>query len=138
MMNLSQTLIPTYSIFLIALSTLLYVTMSWAVIYFRFKEKVAFGIGSDPKSSLARMNRVHGNFAEYAPIYLIELVALEISGEAKVFIAVLGGLFVFSRLMHWKGIFHHKTPNLFRATGMLITFSGLLVMSFRLIWICIQ
>jgi uncharacterized membrane protein YecN with MAPEG domain len=135
MMNLLEPLIPTYSFLFIALSTLLFVLLSFMVIYSRFKENVAYGIGIDPKSGLAKMARVHGNFAEYAPIYLLELMALEIAGTEKIWIWILGSSFLLSRLLHWKGMFHRKTPNPFRASGMMLTFGGLIVMSLRLCWI---
>lgn len=138
MMNLMQPLIPTYSFIFIGLTTLLFVVMSFVVIYFRFKEGVAFGIGHDPKSNLAKMARVHANFAEYAPLYLLALIAVEMTGAPKSWIWILGGLFVFSRLMHWKGMFHHKTPNPFRAIGMMTTFGALIIMSHRLLWVCLQ
>ncbi len=138
MMNLLEPLIPTYSFLFIALSTLLYLLMSWMVIYFRFKEQVAFGLGSNPKSGLGKMARVHGNFAEYAPLYLLELMALEIAGTPKMWIWILGSSFLLSRLFHWKGMFHPKTPNPFRATGMMLTFGALIIMSVRLIWIVLR
>ena len=137
-MNLMQPLIPTYSFIFIALTILLFMVMSWLVVYFRFKEGVAFGTGNDPKSNLAKMARVHGNFAEYAPFYLLTLMALEMTGAQKSWIWILGGLFLFSRLMHWKGMFHHKTPNPYRALGMMITFGALIIMSLRLLWVCLQ
>jgi uncharacterized protein len=138
MMNLLQPLIPTYSFIFVALTILLFLAMSFSVIFFRFKEGVSFGAGNDPKSNLGKMVRVHGNFAEYAPLYLLALVAIEMTGAPKSWIWILGGLFLFSRLMHWKGMFYHKTPNLFRVTGMMITFGALIIMSLRLLWICLQ
>lgn len=135
MMNLLEPLIPTYSFLFIALSALLFVLLSFMVIYFRFKENVAYGIGTDPKSGLGKMARVHGNFAEYAPIYLLELMALEIAGTEKIWIWILGSSFLLSRLLHWKGMFHRKTPNPFRASGMMLTFGGLIIMSLRLCWV---
>lgn len=137
-MNLLQPLIPTYSFLFIALSTLYFVLLSFMVIKYRFTEKVAYGIGTDPACGLSKMARVHGNFAEYAPLYLLCLMALEIAGTEKMWICIFGSSFLISRVLHWKGMFHRKTPNPFRATGMMITFAGLIIMSLRLCWIALQ
>jgi len=136
-MNLLQPLIPTFSFLYIALATVLLLIMSFSVIYFRFKEQVAYGV-PDPKSNLGKMSRVHGNFTEYAPFYLLLLMALEISGTNSLWIHIYGSALIVSRLFHWKGMFAKKTPNPFRATGMMTLFGGLILMSLQLFWIILK
>ncbi|AFY56907.1 putative MAPEG superfamily protein related to glutathione S-transferase [Rivularia sp. PCC 7116] len=77
---------------------LLQVFLAGLVGFARFKHKV--GIGDGGNEVLARKIRVHGNLIENAPIFLILLALLELSGIDKTTVAILGGVFILARISH--------------------------------------
>lgn len=81
---------------------------------------VAVGDGGDPGMT-ARM-RAHANFAEYAPIVLVLLAAIELSGGARWWLWCAGAVFVVGRLAHAIGM-TRPSPNPFRAGGILSTWA---------------
>jgi len=113
--------------------TLLYVAMSVCVIRQRWKARAAFGAGQDPASPLSRMIRVHGNFAEYAPLFLILLAAAELNQLAPLLLKLSAGAFAVGRVSHWIGMFAPKTPNPYRGLGMALTFIPLVTLALALL-----
>ena len=75
---------------------------------------------------LERAIRGHGNLIEYAPLFLILMLALELSDASKTLLYACGIIFTLGRLMH--GIaFSFMTKNGFlRIGGMSLTFVGFL------------
>ena len=74
---------------------------------------------------LHRKIRAHGNFIEYAPIFLIMLMLVEINGLDKYFIHFFGIIFISGRALHAYGIVvaEVRARNfLFRQAGMFCTF----------------
>ena len=53
----------------------------------------------DPKD-LERAIRGHGNLIEYAPLFLILILALELSDASKTLLYACGTIFTLGRLMH--------------------------------------
>ena len=64
-----------------ALCGLLYVWLSWRVVEVRQSAKVSLGDGGDAR--LLQRIRAHANFAEYVPICLILIFAIENSLEVS-------------------------------------------------------
>lgn len=64
-----------------ALCGLLYVWLSWRVVQVRQSAKVSLGDGGDAR--LLQRIRAHANFAEYVPICLILIFAVENSLEVS-------------------------------------------------------
>ena len=59
---------------------------------------ISLGDGGNPV--LLRRIRAHGNFAEYVPMILVMIGFLEISHFSALWIHLLGGTLVVSRLLH--------------------------------------
>jgi uncharacterized membrane protein YecN with MAPEG domain len=102
---------------------LMFARLSSQVIGLRRKNKVSLGAGG--VDELERAIRAHGNFAEYVPICLFLIGALELNGAPMALVAVLGLLLVLGRHFHAKGI--HELPPEFtnRVRGMKLTFAAL-------------
>lgn len=64
-----------------ALCGLLYVWLSWRVVQVRQSAKVSLGDGGDAR--LLQRIRAHANFAEYVPICLVLIFAIENSLEVS-------------------------------------------------------
>ena len=79
---------------------------------------VAIGDGGDP--GIAATMRAHANFAEYAPIVLILLGAIELAGGAFWWLWSAGAVFVVGRIAHALGM-TRPAPNALRAGGILST-----------------
>ena len=80
----------------------LQIFLGFLVGFKRLKTKT--GIGDGGNEALARQIRVHGNLIENAPIFLILLVLLELTGTGKIMIAIIGTVFVFGRIAHAYGL----------------------------------
>ena len=75
---------------------------------------------------LDRAIRGHGNLIEYAPLFLILMLALELSDASKYWLYFNGSIFTIGRLMHGV-VFAFMKPNPFmRIGGMILTFMGFL------------
>jgi len=81
----------------------------------------------DP-NDLERAIRGHGNFIEYAPLFLILMLTLELSDASATLLYIAGIIFTLGRLMH--GIaFSFMRKNVFlRIGGMSLTFIGFFIL----------
>ena len=86
----------------------LQIFLAFLVGFKRLKTNTGIGDGGDER--LARRIRVHGNLIENAPIFLILLVLLELTGTGKIRIATLGFVFVLGRLAHAVGLSQSTNP----------------------------
>jgi uncharacterized protein len=102
---------------------LLFIALSVRVIGARRGARVAIGDGGD--KTLARRARVHGNFAEYAPMALLLMGFAEIGGAAKMQIWMAGLLLLVGRIVHAYGVSQEKEVLAFRVAGMAMTFAAI-------------
>ena len=102
---------------------LMFIKLSLNVIGFRRKNKVSIGAGG--VDELERAMRAHGNFAEYVPLGLFLMGALELNGAPSVLVALLGSLLVIGRYFHAKGINVPPPDFTYRVRGMKLTFAAL-------------
>ena len=79
----------------------------------------------DPQD-LERAIRGHGNLIEYAPLFLILMLALELSDASKTLLYVCGVIFTLGRLMHGIVFSFMKKNGFLRIGGMSLTFIGFL------------
>ena len=81
----------------------------------------------DP-NDLERAIRGHGNLIEYAPLFLILMLTLELSDASVTLLYIAGIIFTLGRLMH--GIaFSFMRKNVFlRIGGMSLTFIGFFIL----------
>lgn len=103
----------------------MYVLLAGLVIRQRFKTRVGLGDGQQPE--LIKVVRIHGNFAEYAPLLLVLLLVLEIQGAALWQLHLIGGLTFFGRISHAVGLLKSSGTSLPRFVGMICTFLALLM-----------
>lgn len=92
----------------------------------RIKGQIAHGDGGNV--TLQRAMRAHSNFTEYAPIMLVLVFVLEITGHSGWLLGVAAGLFLVGRIFHAIGLDADK-PGMPRLIGMLCTLPILLALA---------
>lgn len=113
--------------------SLLYIVLSFRVIFVRREAKVEIGTGENKE--LLRRTRVHANFAEYAPLALLLMGFAESLQARPLTLHVAGGALLAGRLMHAYGL--SQTPHIMplRVCGMILTFTSLLTGAAACIWL---
>lgn len=104
---------------------LLSVWLAVRVSHLRRLRKVSIGDGGDERVAI-RM-RAHANFAEYAPILLILLAAIELAIGSSIWLWGVAILFVLARLAHPFGM-ERPAPNVLRMAGVGLTWLALLAL----------
>ena len=84
----------------------------------------SLGDGGNP--AMLRRIRGHANFAEYVPIVLAMLGFLELSGEPKWALHVLGASLLLGRLLHGYALSFSEHSAFGRTAGILLTLIALL------------
>ena len=75
---------------------------------------------------LERAIRGHGNLIEYAPLFLILMLALELTGASASLLYICGTVFTVGRFMHGIAFSFTKKNVFLRIGGMTFTFLGLI------------
>lgn len=81
----------------------------------------------DP-NDLERAIRGHGNLIEYAPLFLILMLALELSDASVTLLYTSGIIFTLGRLMHGMAFSFMKKNVFLRIGGMVLTFAGFFIL----------
>lgn len=105
---------------------LVLVWLSARVIASRVKNEAL--IGDQGNTELLFAIRSHGNFVEYAPIFLILLGLLESSGANQTALLTLAGMFIVGRPLHVLGMGEGANLKL-RQLGMVLTFTAIVAAS---------
>ena len=84
--------------------------------FIRARTGVSLGADSSNPEQLLAVRR-HGNFTEWAPIFLILLGALELNGSSATTLHALGGVFVVARILHPLGLRAEDAGGAGRALG---------------------
>ena len=80
------------------------------------------------ENTLYRAVRAHGNLIEYAPLFLILMLIAELNGLSSFYLHISGIIFTAGRFMHGI-VFSFMRPNLIlRVGGMILTFTGFIVL----------
>ncbi len=109
--------------FYAGLLAFLFLALSMNVIRRRYRARVALGDGGDP--SLTRAIRAHANFAEYVPLTLLLMLALELTAGPAWLLHAAGALLLTGRLAHGAAFaIFDQAPRL-RVAGMVLTFSAI-------------
>lgn len=114
----------------IAVNILLLVWLAFRVVGHRFSGKISMGDGGS--EDLARAIRVHGNATEYIPPFLVGLLALAFLSAPTWGLHALGIGFTFGRLLHVVGM--GGGPIIFRQLGIVLTWSGMVILSLALLY----
>ena len=110
---------------------LLTIVHALRVILLRRKHKVGIGNGGVPE--LERMIRVFGNHAEFVPIGLILLIALEFVQAPVWYCHAVGLTLLLGRVLHAMGLSRTAGASAGRAGGTLLTLVSLLLSSVGII-----
>jgi len=108
------TLITTALLAMLNLGISIYVGMR------RGKTKVSLGDGGN--EVMMQATRMHGNFAEYVPIPLIMMLAIEVSSGPAWLLHVIGDTLLLGRLLHAYGLHSAAGQTMGRGFGMLLTY----------------
>ena len=73
--------------------------------------------GEPVNMELAQKVRVHQNFLEYVPIFLILFAAIEANGGSSMFLYVVGDLMIIARIAHAIGLKHNNMAHKGRLIG---------------------
>ena len=103
-----------------ALLTLLYLWLSYRVVQMRGATKVSLGDGGD--RILDRRIRAHGNCAENAPIGVILLLLMELSGAPAMAVHGAGLMLLAGRVAHAAALSSPTPKFVLRAGGMGLTY----------------
>lgn len=109
------------------LCTLLVIFLALRVVKLRREHGVGLGHGGNMQ--LLQATRAHANATENMPLALILLGSLELTGYPPSVIHVLGGVFLFSRLLHAWGVSRSEGYSLGRFWGMALTWLPMMVMA---------
>lgn len=103
----------------IGLAALLLIVLSAQVMRLRGKHRV--GIGDGGHADLHRAIRVQANFIEYVPIALLLLLCVDLVGDSKWIVHVLGIALLAGRVLHAYGLSRNPDESFGRLVGMVLT-----------------
>ncbi len=102
-----------------------YVLLGFYVVKNRRLHRVSLGVGKDVPA-LERAVRIHGNFAENVPFFIVLLALIEMNGAYLWIIHLLGIMMVAGRVIHFLGIKHKEGASRERFVGMVLTWTSIL------------
>ncbi len=109
----------------IGLAALLLIVLSVRVMSLRGKHGVGVGDGGHPDLQLAM--RVQANFIEYVPLALLLLLCVDLVGDSKWIVHVLGILLLVGRVLHAQGLSQSPGRSFGRAAGTVLTLLVLVI-----------
>ena len=92
------------------------------------------GIGDGGDKQLMRWIRVQGNFVESATLGIPAIFAVVLAGAGLWAVHVVALLFIIGRLAHAQGLSQSIGASAGRATGMLLTWTALIVAGGVILW----
>jgi hypothetical protein len=119
--------LPAVTMLYAAVLGILLVLLALNVVRMRLGRHVGLGIGND--GSLEQPVRVHGNFAENAPMFVVLLLLAELAGLGTTWLHAAGGVFVVSRLLHAFGLHSQRGRSPGRFLGSLGSWTTILALS---------
>lgn len=126
---------PTVTALYAGLLGVLYLVLGWQVVANRRRARVGLGTGGD--TALERAIRVHGNFAEYAPLFLVLLLVAELNGAAGALLHALGLVFLVARVGHALGLSGSSGVSKGRFWGTFATWVTLLLLALVNLWLAL-
>ncbi|NKB50267.1 MAG: hypothetical protein GKS02_12995 [Alphaproteobacteria bacterium] len=112
-----------------SLLALWFVILSVQVIRYRGSHSIDLGDGGD--TGMLRRIRAHGNFVDYAPLALILMGLLEVSGAGPLLLHVIGGLLLVGRLAHGWALSFTDSSALLRTGGIALTLAAIIIAAVR-------
>lgn len=124
---------PSITALYAGLLAIMYLALGGMVVAQRRRARVGIGTGGD--TALERAVRVHGNFAEYAPLFLVLLLLAELGGAAGAFLHLLGAAFFLARIGHALGLSQSSGTSRGRFIGTLVSWIAILVLAVANLWL---
>jgi len=118
-----------------ALLAVLFIVLSFRVIFVRRGERISLGDGQNP--ALRARVRVHANFAEYAPFALLIILMIELQGGSAILLHVIGMMLLAGRLAHAYGVSQHPQIMRLRVLGMILTFTSIGLGALTALWLAL-
>lgn len=106
-----------------SLNAIFNIFLAMRVTLARRTHHVSLGHGDAPEMLVAV--RAHSNNAEYVPLAIVLLLLAELCGGSPMVIHIAGGGLFLGRIAHWIGM-PRKAPNVFRASGITLTWLAIL------------
>lgn len=116
-----------------ALLACLFIALSFRVIGQRISKRVALGDAGD--AALRRRIRVHGNFAEYAPLALILLGLAESLSGPRMLLHGIGVALLAGRALHAYGVSQEPDILPLRQAGMVLTITSIAAGAIACLWL---
>ena len=108
----------------VGLNLFIILALIWQVIQHRRGQKIVLGDGG--YAPLVRAIRAHGNAIEIAPIALIGLVVLAVSGSPAWVVHVGGLSLTIGRVLHGIGLSKSEGASFGRMAGMILSLTALI------------
>ena len=118
---------PVVTMLYAAVLGILLVLLALNGVRLRLGRHVGLGVGND--GALEQPVRVHGNFSENAPTFLVLLLLAELARLDPAWLHAAGSVFVASRLLHAFGLHTHRGRSPGRFLGSLGSWSTILGLS---------
>lgn len=110
-----------------ALLALFFIFLSAVVI--RHRRRARQGVGDGGDAALERAIRVHGNFAEYAPLTLLLIGMAEMNHAPHWLVNVMALALLAGRVGHAVGLSRSSGSSAPRTVGAILTFAALIAAS---------
>jgi hypothetical protein len=104
----------------------------------RHRHAHSIGLGAGGDALLARKIRVHGNFVENAPVALLVLALLELSGLPTPWLWTFGSALLLGRVMHAIGLSGTAGRSPGRLWGTALTWLSMLAMALSGLWLALR
>ena len=101
----------------------------------RMSAKIIHGDGGNP--AMMKRMRAHSNFIESAPLVLILIGAIEMTGKGGLWLPIVAGVYLLARVAHAIGM-DNDGPNPLRAGGTIITSLTLLGLAVMAVVVTLQ
>lgn len=110
-----------------SLIALLYLKITFRTIRTRRELKISLGSGDD--QNMINISSAHNNFNNYAPIFLILMLIIEIQKFIpETFLFFVGIVFLIGRFLHFKALTAQKMDFKNRVRGMVMTLIPIMIL----------
>jgi uncharacterized protein len=103
------------------------ILLTLAILTVRARAQTKTDIGTGDSVAMVKAVRAHGNAAEYLPLALVLMIALELTGAPGLLLHGLGATLTAARLLHAQGIYSSLGTSPGRLLGTLLTWLVYLV-----------
>lgn len=129
-------MVPQVTALYAGLLGILYLVLGGFVVSNRRRARIGLGTGSD--TALERAVRVHGNFAEYTPLFLLLLLIAELGGGVSLLLHFAGAAFILGRIAHALGLSQTSGTSPGRFVGTLVSWIAILVLALTNVWLALR